>query len=249
MVVTTSQHQTPRDQPLIQGFPQAGWNQAPRRQGFRFKTLLIVLVVGILAGGIGGFLLGQQNPTDAAVRDRIAEKMAEAFAGTPFGGTFAPGAESGQGAPETVEPTPVTIGQPTKVNFGGTEDALTFTVTKVTRQSNCPGARGGMLVLQVDIATGPIFNQSDMPFSTFGYTDQAGVTHPGVSTKGGGEKGFSSDAPASCSDGLPYGHEMKPNARYTGSVLLDLPADAKVLTFGATGIGTDQEWSLPIPPR
>lgn len=229
--------------------PQAGWSPAPPRRGFRFKTLLTVLIIGILAGGVGGFLLGQDHPTDAAVRDRIAEKMAEAFEGTPFGNPIVPSAETGQGAPETVEPTPVTIGQPTKVNFGGTEDALTFTVNSVTRQSNCPGARGGKLVLRVDLATGPVFNQRDMPFSTYGYVDQAGVTHPNASSTMGGEKGFMSDAPASCSEALPYGHEMKPNARYTGSVVLDLPADAKVLTFGATGIGTDQQWSLPIPTR
>lgn len=224
----------------------ASWGPPPRR-GRRFVAFLVVVLVALLAGGVGGFLLGRENPTDDAVRDRIAEKMAEAFAGTPFGTalTGAPSAGEGDAAPSV--PTPVVIGQPNAVNFGGTEDALTFTVTDATRRSNCPGGRNGVLVLRVAIATGGVFSPDDMPFSRYSYLDDAGVTHTNVSSTAGGEKGYSSDAPDSCLDGLPYGQEMKPNSRYTGAVILDLPADARTLTFSASGFGPQKEWSLEVP--
>lgn len=102
-------------------------------------------------------------------------------------------------------------------------------------------------MLRVDIATSSVFNQNDMPFSRYSYLDDAGVTHTNVSSTTGGEKGYSSDAPESCSDALPYGQEMKPNSRYTGSVLLDLPADAKSLTFSANAYDPQMEWSLEVP--
>ncbi|MBW0104656.1 hypothetical protein [Pseudonocardia sp. KRD291] len=213
----------------------------------------MTVLVSLLAGGIGGFVLGRENPSDDAVRDRIAERMADAFVGTPFGdaltGAGASGATGGDAAADAAASvaTPVTVGAPNPVNFGGTDDSLTFTVTGATRQSNCPGARGGMLVLRVDIATGSVFNQNDMPFSRYSYIDRAGVTHTNVSSTAGGEKGYDSDAPASCSDGLPAGREMKPDSRYTGSVLLDLPADATTLTFSANDYDTQKEWTLEIP--
>lgn len=223
---------------------RAGWGPPPKRRS-RFVPFLVVVLVALLAGGVGGFLLGRENPTDEAVRDRIAEKMAEAFTGTPFGSALT-GAEA-PGESEAAVPTPIAIGQPNAVNFGGTEDALTFTVTDATRRSNCPGGRGGVLVMRVNVATGSVFSSNDMPFSQYSYIDDAGVTHTSVSSTGGGEKGYSSDAPASCLDGLPYGQEMKPNSRYTGAVVLDLPADAKTLMFSATGFGPQQEWSIEVP--
>ena len=124
----------------------------------------------------------------------------------------APVAAESSAAP--LPPTPISVGVPVTLNYGGTEDISTTTINKVTR------CGGEYLILDVTVKTGNVWSTNDSIMESIDYTDSSGVTRdaPGYSGIG-----------SSCGDyddALPMSMDMKPGKTYQGLLQYEVPIGA-----------------------
>lgn len=142
----------------------------------------------------------------------------ETDAGTPMEG------DPGNAAPAApIPPTPITVGRPIPLNYGGTTDVSTTTINNVTR---C-GAED--LIVDMTVKTSDVWSPNDTIAQTVDYVDSDGVTRTATayasvgSTCGGYEKSF------------PMTSDMKPSKTYQGLVQYQVPAGATTtLNFNGT---------------
>lgn len=122
-----------------------------------------------------------------------------------------------------IPPTPVTAGQTVAINYGGTEDVMTYTVNTV-------GRCGGSLQIDVTVKTGSVFTTNDSIAQSSDYVDTDGVTHTGPSS-------IPSDY--NCYEGgLPSNYEMKPDRTYTGHLSFEIPkgTGTTLSLYGTDGV-------------
>lgn len=111
-------------------------------------------------------------------------------------------------------PTPITVGQPISLNYGGTEDVSTTTINKVTR------CGGEYLLFDMTVKTGTVWSQQDSIAQTIDYVDSAGVTRDATPYMSVGS------GCGDYEDSFPSQYDMKPGKTYQGLVQYEVPAGA-----------------------
>lgn len=138
-----------------------------------------------------------------------------------YGGDTVNPAAAVPAAPVVVPPTPVEVGKPIAINYGG-EDVVTTTINSVSR---C----GQSLVLDLTMKTGDTYSTTDGVATSMDFVGEDGITQT-VSQ--------AYDYQCTASGELPYSMDRKPGRTYQGKFLVDVPAGqgGTLNLYGSDGI-------------